>query len=373
MAPEIQELFLLFPPAPQGYNSVWTEKGTSPVIFNMINVAVVGYGYWGPNLARNFNALDGCRLAAVCETNPARAEKAARLYPGVRVTADCGAVMADPDISAVVVSTPVSTHYELVREALAAGKDVLAGKPLARTAAEARELIGLAERNGRVLAVDHTYLYTGAVRRIAQLTDSGDLGGIMYIDSVRVNLGIFQPDVNVIYDLAPHDISIACRLLDRDPETVRALGAARGGRGFEYLAYLHLDYGGGLAAHFHLNWLSPIKIRRTLIAGSRKMVVYDDMEQSEKVKVYDRGVTIKEGDLDSIYNTYVDYRTGDMDAPKLDTREALAVEAEHFIDCVRNRSRPDSDGLSALRVVRIIEAAQLSIDRNGDKIRIGAI
>ena len=333
-------------------------------------IGIVGFGYWGPNLARNFAALDDCRLAAVCEIRPELAKRAAEYYPSAKVTGDYDELLMDDGVDAVVISTPVSTHYDLAMKALRAGKDVLAGKPLTRTSTEARELIDTASDHGRVLAVDHTFLYTPAVRKIKKIMDSGELGQIAYMDSVRVNLGMFQQDVNVIYDLAPHDISIACYLLDEDPYTVRAVGATYSGRDVEYLAYIHLEYSEGLTAHFHLNWLSPIKIRRTLIAGRNRMIVYDDMETSEKVKIYDRGITIADDDLDSLYKTYVDYRTGDMIAPKLDTTEALAAEAAHFAECMDTRRNPLTDGEAGLRVVRIIEAAQASIDRGGEKMEL---
>lgn len=339
----------------------------------MIGIGLVGFGYWGPNIARNFNALADCRLVAVCEKKETQAERAAQLYPGSRVTDDYDGLLGNRDIHAIVIATPVSTHYELARKALLADKDVLVGKPLAKTAEEAGELIDIAEKNGRLLAVDHTFLYTGAVRKIKEIVDSGELGWIIYIDSVRVNLGLFQPDVNVIYDLAPHDLSIVHHLLDEDPVSVQALGATHAGNNIEYLAYLHLEYGGGLIAHFHLNWLSPIKIRRTLIAGTNKMIVYDDMERSEKVKIYDRGIIIEEGNIDSIYKSRVDYRTGDMVAPKLDNREALAVEAEHFASCIQKRTAPLTDGKSGLRVVRIIEAARISVDNRGARVEMDKI
>jgi predicted dehydrogenase len=339
----------------------------------MVGIALIGYGYWGANLARNFSAVENCRLVSICEKRKDRAAKASQLFPGTLATDDYDLILNDPGVAAIVISTPVSAHFELAKRALSAGKDVLVEKPLVKTSAEAEELIRMAEKNGRILAVDHTYLYSGAVRKIKEIVDSGELGGIMYIDSVRVNLGLFQPDVNVIYDLAPHDISIANHLLGKEPVSVQALGTTHGGGGFEYLSYMHLDYGDGVIAHFHLNWLSPIKIRRTLIAGSNKMIVYDDTEQSEKVKIYDRGVTIKEGGADPALETNVDYRMGDMDAPKIDNREALAVEAAHFVSCVEKRTPPLADGRSALGVTRIIEAAQNSINNGGIRIEMSKL
>jgi len=339
----------------------------------MIGIGLIGFGYWGTNLARNFNALDRCRLVAICEKKKAQASRAAQLYPGSNITEDYDDLLNNKDIHAIVIATPVSTHFDLAKEALSSGKDVLVEKPLAKTSSEAEELISTAEKNGRILAVDHTFLYTGAVRKMKEIIDSNELGQIIYIDSVRVNLGLFQPDINVIYDLAPHDLSIVCHLLDRDPVSVQSIGTTHTGKNFAYLAYLHLEYADGVIAHFHFNWLSPIKIRRTLIAGTNKMIVYDDMEPSEKVKIYDKGIEIKEGEIDSIYKIYVDYRTGDTVAPKLDTKEALALEAEHFVSCVENRTTPLTDGKSGLKVVRIIEAAQISINNKGARIEMDRI
>ncbi len=246
-----------------------------------------------------------------------------------------------------------------------AGKDVLVEKPLTRTAGEARELVGLAEDAGRILAVDHTFLYSGAVLKVKELIDQGELGKITYIDSVRVNLGLFQEDVSVIYDLAPHVLSIVDFLIGREPVFVRAMGTRHADNHMEHLAYLHLEYEDGLIAHFHLNWLAPVKIRRALIGGTKKMIVYDDLEQSEKVKVYDKGVVIRSDDRDSLNRVCFDYRMGDMVAPKLEYREPLDAEAEHILVCVRTRTRPRADGEAGYRVTRILEAAQRSIQRGG--------
>lgn len=338
----------------------------------MIGVGVIGYGYWGPNLARNFAAQPGCRLVAVCDASEARLAQARLSHPGCLVTRDYRQLLADDQIQAILIATPLATHFALARDALAAGKDVLVEKPLTQTAAEARQLIELAQRGGRILAVDHTFLYTGAVTKIKQLIDSGELGEILYLDSVRTNLGLFQSDSNVVYDLAPHELSIMFHLLDRDPISVQAVGACHAHDRLENLAYVHLDFDDQLVAHFHLNWLAPVKLRQTLIAGRQKMVVYDDMERSEKVKVYDKGIDIKEHDADAAYKLYVDYRTGDMTAPKLSQREALHVEAEHFLDCVRQRTRPLADGHAGLRVVRVLEAAQQSIKNRGMRVELAA-
>jgi predicted dehydrogenase len=336
----------------------------------MLGVGLVGYGYWGPNLARNFSQQADCRLLMICEQKKERLEIAARTYPAAQVTSDYNELLKNEAIQAILIATPVASHFPLAKAALLADKDVLVEKPLTRTVAEARELIKLAEGKGRILAVDHTFLFTGAVRKIKEIVDSGELGQIIYIDSIRINLGLFQPDVNVIYDLAPHDLSIVCHLLDQDPITVRAMGSCHSHIGLEHIAYLHLEYPEGLIAHFHLSWLSPLKIRRTVIGGMNKMILYDDLERSEKVKIYDKGIVVQEGDVDSIYRARIDYRTGDMVAPKLMHREALNLEAEHFLSCVRNRTRPTADGQMGLRVIRILEAAQTSIRNNGSQVRL---
>ena len=336
-----------------------------------MGVGLVGYGYWGPNLARNFAAQPDCSLVAICETNPARAELARRHHRTARVTSDFRELLSDPAIQAILIAVPVAAHFEFAHAALAAGKDVLVEKPLTANVAEAMELIRLAEQDGRVLAVDHTFLFTGAVRKIKELIDSGALGRMLYVDSVRINLGLFQSDVNVIHDLAPHDLAIVSYLVDGEPLSVQAVGKSHGTDATESIAYLHLEFPGDLIAHFHFNWLAPVKIRRTLIGGSKQMIVYDDMEPSEKVKVYDKGVILKQGDIDSLYMTIVDYRTGDMVAPKLSHHEALAAETRHFLECVKTRSKPLADGWAGLRVVRILEAAQESLRGNGRRVVMG--
>jgi predicted dehydrogenase len=334
----------------------------------MIGIGLIGYGYWGPNLARNFASQPECELIGICEINSNRAYLAKRNHKQSIITQDYNELLKNNDIQALVIATPVSTHFKLTRDALYAGKDVLVEKPLSISSAEAAELVRIAEENDRILAVDHTFLFTGAVRKIKEIVASDDLGRIIYIDSVRINLGMFQHDVNVIYDLAPHDLSIVCYLIDQEPLAVRAMGACHAGNDIESLAYLHLEFPAGVVAHFHLNWLAPVKLRRTVIGGTRKMIVYDDMERSEKVKVYDKGIVLKENDLAAIYKVYVDYRSGDMVAPKLEHQEALAVEVEHFLTCVRQRTRPLSDGRFGLTVTRILEAAQISIKQSGRRI-----
>jgi predicted dehydrogenase len=336
----------------------------------MTGIGLIGYGYWGPNLARNFASHLDCTLVGICEINNERAALAARTYKDVFITLDYNELLKQHDIDVIVIATHVSSHYTLAREALLSGKDVLVEKPLSISSAEARELVQLAEEHERILAVDHTFLFTGAVRKMKEIIASGELGDIIYIDSVRINLGIFQRDVNVIYDLAPHDLSIVSYLIDQEPVAVQAVGSCHADHDIENLAYIHLEYPHGLMAHLHLNWLAPVKIRRTIICGSRKMIVYDDMERSEKIKIYDKGIVIKEGDFNAIYKLYVDYRTGDMVAPKLDHKEALLAEVEQFLACVQDRTRPLSDGRFGLLVTRILEAAQISIKNRGRRVTL---
>ncbi|TAN65459.1 MAG: Gfo/Idh/MocA family oxidoreductase [Magnetospirillum sp.] len=336
----------------------------------MISVALVGYGYWGPNLARNFSRQPGCHLSAICEHHPKRAAQAERAYPGTRVITDYQDILSDPGIDAVLIATPVASHYDLARRALLAGKDVMIEKPLCHSLAEAEELVELAERQGCILAVDHTFLFTGAVTKLKELMDRKALGELIYVDSVRINLGLFQQDVNVVWDLAPHDLSIITHLTDRDPVSVQAMGMRLGGSPNESTVYLHLDYDNGMIAHCHLSWVSPVKVRQMLFSGDLQMAVYDDSEPSEKIKIYDKGVSLREIDEETRNSIVVDYRMGDMLAPKLAHREALDLEAEHFITCVRDRRQPLSDGHFALRIMRQIDACQRSLAADGQRVRL---
>lgn len=340
---------------------------------NTINVGLVGFGYWGPNLARNFSIVPGCQLKYICDLDASRRDRATAFYPGARVTDNFDELLQDKEVHLILVATPVSSHYPLVKKALEAGKDVLVEKPLAFSAEQAAELVELAGKLGRMLAVDHTFLFTGAVRKIKELVDSGELGELLYFDSVRVNLGLFQHDVNVLWDLAPHDLAILSYLCDDTPKWLTAMGAAHTLSEHENQVYLHLEYDTKLVAHFHWNWLAPVKIRFTSICGTNKMVVYNDMETSEKVKVYDKGITQRTLAPDSMNKVIVDYRTGDMVAPKLRHGEALAVEAEHIIHCVRTREKPLSDGAFSLKIMRILECAEKSLRENGRRISLSPI
>lgn len=337
----------------------------------MIGVALVGFGYWGPNLARNFSAQKGAQLLAICELRQNRAEEAARCFPQARITGDYTSILNDPAIQVVLLATPVSSHFELAKEALLAGKDILVEKPFTQTVPQAEELVALGESLGRIVGVDHTFLYTGAVRKIKELVSSGQLGDLLYFDSVRINLGLFQEDVNVIHDLAPHDLAILNHIVGQRPVSVVALGACHTRSKMENLAYLHLEYQNDFVAHFHFNWLAPVKIRKTLIAGTSKMIVYDDMEASEKVKVYDKGVVVSP-DKESFAKIRIDHRTGDMWAPKLIHREALNMEAEEFLRCVRERSKPLVDARDGLEVVRLLDAAHTSLRAGGQRVALQA-
>lgn len=341
----------------------------------MIGVGVIGCGYWGPNLVRNFARNDRSQVAAVCDTRYERAARVGAEYRVPLITDRPAKLFSAKEVQLIVIATPSFTHFDLAREALNAGKHLLVMKPLTTRVDHAEELIDLAAKRGLVLGVDHTFVYTGAVRRIKELVDAGELGEIFYIDSVRINLGLFQSDVNVVWDLAPHDVSIIDYLLNgQEPREVTAIGAKHVGSPTENIAYLTLRYHDQLLAHIHVNWLAPAKVRRTIVGGSRRLVIYDDVEPSEKVKVYDKGVTISQGDGEAAaYQMLVQYRAGDMHAPNLDSREALTVEADHILDCIQAGQRPLADGLAGLRVVRVLEMAQRSIESEGLPVRLATV
>jgi predicted dehydrogenase len=332
----------------------------------VIGVAVIGCGYWGPNVVRNLNDLPGAEARVLCDIDPARLEPLRRRYPAARTTTDPGAAISDPGVDAVAICTPVATHFELARAALLAGKHVLVEKPLTDSARDAEALVELADRERRVLQVDHTFVYNPAVQRIRSLVDAGELGELLYIDCVRINLGLFQSDVNVLWDLAPHDLSVVCALVDRPPRWVSAVGAAHLGP-FETQAYLTIRYDESLLAHLHVNWLAPVKIRSTLIGGSKRMIVYDDLAPSEKIRIYDKGVVLG-GDRGLRDRALVDYRIGDMYAPWVDKVEPLARVCAGFLRAIETGEPPLTDGRAGLAVVRLLEAAQASLARAGERI-----
>jgi predicted dehydrogenase len=330
------------------------------------SIGVIGCGYWGPNLLRNFAENDAAQLAWICDTDEARVAAMGRRYPAARTTTDYRQLIADPKLDAIAVVTPVATHYQIAKEALVAGKHVLVEKPLTATVREAEELIELSDRNRRTLMVDHTFVYTGAVRKMKEILASGELGDLLYFDSIRINLGLFQRDINVLWDLAPHDLSMMDYLIERQPIGLSALGSCHIEPGIENIAYMVMKFDDDFIAHFHFNWLAPVKIRRTLIAGMRKMILYDDIEPAEKVRVYDKGVTANRNEnREADYQTLISYRTGDVWAPKLDATEALHYVVAEFLDSIRGGRRPLTDGEAGLRVVRILEAAQQSIKQGG--------
>lgn len=339
-----------------------------------VGVGVIGCGYWGPNLVRNFARQEHSRVVGVCDARYERAAKVSSEYHVRYVTDRPEELVEQDDVDLVVVATRSYSHYEIARLALRAGKHVLVMKPLATRVDHAEELVDLAGRQGVVLAVDHTFVYAGAVQAMHDLVRSGALGEIYYLDSVRINLGLFHADVNVIWDLAPHDISIIDYVLGGVlPTEVSAIGATHAGSQVENIAYVTMRYGPSVLAHVHVNWLAPAKVRRTIIGGSRRMVIYDDVEPSEKIKVYDKGVTITPASgPDEVYGQLVSYRSGDMHAPQLDTREALAVEAEQVLACIRSGSALRSDGAAGLRTVRILDAAQRSIQEGSRAIALGS-
>jgi predicted dehydrogenase len=340
---------------------------------SIINLGVIGYGYWGPNLVRNFSEIPDVRVKTVSDFVPALLAKVQARYPTIQVTTDCQDIFTDPDIDAVVIATPVSTHYELALAALKAGKHVLVEKPITVSSEQAERLIAEAKRRNLILMVDHTFVYTGAVRKMHELVHSKQLGDIYYYDSVRVNLGLFQHDVNVLWDLAVHDLSIMDYVLPFKPCAVSATGMSHVPGRPENIAYLTLFFENNLMAHLHVNWLAPVKVRRTLIGGSQKMIVFDDLDPSEKVKVYDKGITLNGNgsNPEAVYEMLIGYRTGDMWAPKLELTEALRTEGLHFIDCIQQGTQPITGGESGLNVVQILEAATLSVKNQGRLIELG--
>lgn len=329
-----------------------------------IRVAIVGCGYWGQNLLRNFSDVDDAQVTIACDFDPRALTRVARRYPTIEVSHNYKDVLNDPRIDAVVLATPVSTHYQFARQALQAGKHVLVEKPLAQSSHQVEDLIEIADQNHKTLMVDHTFLFNGAVRRMKAVVASGEIGELLYFDSVRINLGLVQTDINVLWDLGPHDFSIMDYLCDREPIAISATGVKHLDTPYENIAYVTVQFEGNLIAHFHLNWLAPVKVRRTLVGGSRKMIVYDDMESSEKVKVYDKGI-VQNHDPERRERILTGYRSGDMLAPQLETTEALRLMAREFVDSILQARAPLSDGHAGYRVVRLLEAAQKSIEANG--------
>ncbi len=328
----------------------------------MVRFGVIGYGYWGPNVVRNLDQLDGSEVVAVCDKSPTARKRVQKAYPRVQVAAECSELTSSPDIDAIAVVTPVWTHYELAKAALENGKHVFIEKPITSNAAQAEELINLAEQKNLKIMVDHTFLFTGAVKKISELLDEGALGKLYYYDSTRVNLGLFQHDVNVIWDLAPHDLSIIDHLIEETPEAVVATGQTHL-NGHEDIAFITVYFPNKIIAHINVNWLSPVKVRTTLIGGEKKMLVWNDLEADEKIKIYDKGVHITS--RQGLYNLLVNYRSGDMWSPQLEQIEALRQELTYFVDCISNNKNPTNDGAAGLRVVKMLEAATESLKKRG--------
>ncbi len=331
----------------------------------MIKFGVIGYGYWGPNIVRNLRVLEQAQVVSICDRSPQALRRAKLAFPDVHVTSDVAELLSSPDIDAIAVITPVWTHFDLAKEALENGKHIFVEKPFTSTSAQAEELIELAARNNLRVMVDHTFLFTGAVKKISQLVAEDALGKLFYYDSTRVNLGLFQHDVNVIWDLAPHDLSIVDYLFGKTPDTIVATGESHL-NGLTDVAYITAYFPDNMIAHINVNWLSPVKVRTTLIGGEKKMLVWNDLEADEKIKIYDKGVkmTSREG----VYDLLVSYRSGDMWAPKIEQMEALRAELGYFADCIQDGATPFNDGAAGLRVVRMLEAAEESLKGKGKAV-----
>ena len=331
----------------------------------MIRIGVIGYGYWGPNIVRNFHSLESSQVVMICDRSPGALLRAKRAHPSIDVTSEHMDVISSPRVDAVAIVTPVWTHFELAKAALLHGKHGFVEKPFTSRSSEAEELIEIAASRNLCIMVDHTFLFTGAVRKIRQLIDDNTLGNLYYYDSMRVNLGLFQHDVSVIWDLAPHDLSIMDYLIKEQPQAIVATGEKHL-NGVEDVAFITVYFPQNIIAHINVNWLSPVKVRTTLIGGEKKMVVWNDLEADEKIKVYDKGVRITS--QENVYELLVSYRSGDMWAPQVEQVEALKLELGHFVDCISHNKTPLNDGMAGLRVVRMLEAADRSVEKKGELV-----
>jgi len=337
----------------------------------MINIGVIGFGYWGPNVARNFSQIDDAQVSYICDLDEARLARARRQYPHAQMTRNLDVMLADPSLDLVAIATPVSTHHKLAIRALNADKHILVEKPLTTSVELARDINATARARGRRVFVDHSFIFTPAVRKMKEICAAGELGNPLYYDSTRVNLGIFQHDVNVIWDLVTHDLGILDYILDgRMPTSASCTGVAHFGADHADLAYLTLRYDGDFIAHINVNWLAPMKVRQVLLCGDRSMLVFDDNQASEKIKIYDSGVSIKR--REDVYEFLVQYRLGDMHAPRLDPTEALTIEAQNIVDTIRGTAEPVCDGEAGARVVSILEAANNSFKFNGKPVALVA-
>lgn len=338
------------------------------MVQRVLNIAVVGFGYWGPNIVRNFNAIEGARVISVCDKESEALKRVQKSYPGVQTTHDFNEIVSSSHIDAVAIVTPVFTHYELAKKALENGKHVFAEKPFTSTVAQAEELIELADKKNLKIMVDHTFLFTGAVRKIKELVDNDILGNLYYYDSMRVSLGLFQHDINVVWDLGPHDLSIMDFIIEEKAEAIAASGKPHFGNGLEDIAFITVYFTNNMIAHFNVNWISPVKFRTTLIGGEKRMLVWNDLDADEKIKVYDKGVKVE--NKKGIHNLLVSYRSGDMWSPKVEQTEALKAEADYFVDCVLNDKTPFNDGHAGLRVVKMLEASNESLKREGKMVKL---
>lgn len=342
----------------------------------MVNLGIVGCGYWGPNLVRNFNSIPDSEIVYCADFDEKRLQHIKSLYPKTRTVRDYREIVDKKEIDAVIVATPIETHYKIAKDFLNAGKHVLIEKPITNSSEEAKELINLAEKNKRVLMVDHTFEYSAPVRKIKEIIDKGELGQIFTIDMIRVNLGLFHEKANVIADLAPHDISMLLYYLGRMPLSVRAIGNSYIREGIEDDAHINLEFSDKVMANIHLSWLDPMKIRKTTIVGNKKMLVFDDISENEKIKIYDKGVTIEKNNIPKqpYYDTYeqwaLSYRSGEVYSPKIENKEPLNVMAMDFIDCIKNNKKPLTDGYSGLKVVKVLEAMQESLKNDGKKVKL---
>lgn len=333
----------------------------------MIKIGVIGCGYWGPNLIRNFSQLEEVDVAYVCDLDELKLSRIKKVYPNIKTAQNYLEILKDPEVKGVCIATPLETHYKIAKEALLNNKNVLVEKPFVENSKEAEELIGIAEKNNLVLMVDHVFIYTGAVRKMKELIDNGELGQLYYFDSERINLGLIRSDANVVWDLATHDISMVDYLFSQKPINVSAMGSSHVLNKKEEMAHINLKHEGGQMSHIHVSWLSPVKIRKILVGGDKKMVLYDDVEPVEKIKIYDKGIDVKPEQVTAFLPLY---RGGDILIPKIDQSEALKKMAEHFVDCIKFGKKPLTDGWAGLRVIKILEAIQKSLDSNGQLTEI---
>lgn len=335
---------------------------------SVINIGVIGYGYWGPNIVRNLLSIENVNVVSICDKNINAMAGMQKRFRGIKICSDYHDITGSGEIDAVAVVTPVFTHFEIAKSALLNGKHVFVEKPFASSTREAEKLIEIANGKNLKIMVDHTFLFTGAVRKIKELIDKNELGDLYYYDSTRINLGLFQHDINVIWDLLPHDLAVMNYLFRNKPVSLSAVGIDHFSRGQENMGYVTIYFDNNIIAHFNVNWLSPVKIRATLIGGTKKMLVWNDLDADEKIKIYDKGVNIKK--KEGAYKLLVDYRSGDMWAPKLDHTEALKAEMEYFISYTKSNFNAINDGYAGLKVVKILEAANKSLKKNGKLIKL---